>query len=142
MLLSQDPVGNGLKYPFQIYQGGVAYSGTPKDEDISDYYRAAVIRQAIWQILITDIGEWIDRRKFGSATNRLPFATLPEAKGLVEQRVVDALMKFEKRITGVRTFTRMVPEEGKLEVDISYTIIRTGSSDTMTYPWYLEHAGA
>ena len=135
-----DPIGNGIRYPFQIQNGGVAFSGAPKGSDMTDTYRNRVVQQSIMQILLTAHREWIMRRVFGSGTQSIPFNGINQAAALVEQRVIRAVIQFEKRISNLRTRTAIVAEEGLVEVELTYTIIRTGNVATMVYPWYLEEA--
>ena len=135
---SQDPIGNGWGYPFQIVNGGVSWSGAPKGVGMNDTYRRQVIRQSLQQIVTTSIKEWIMRRRFGSRTMDVPFMALPDASSMLERIVTEAIFRLEPRVIGVRVGLEMVPQEGRINVSATYTIRRTGSSDTFTWPWYLE----
>ncbi|MFH1088439.1 MAG: GPW/gp25 family protein [Patescibacteria group bacterium] len=136
-----DPVGNGWKQPFQIYRGGVAFSGAPKGSDMNDVYRKNVVRQSIKEIVLTALKEWTMRRRFGSKLMDLPFATLIEASAWAERYVVEAINQQEKRIMNARCTIQVDSDKGCLEIGCSYTIIRIGSADSMTFPFYLEDMG-
>lgn len=141
MPLQNDPIGNGMKYPFQISSGGVAWSGAPKGLNNTDKYRVQVVRQSILQIVFTVLKEMVMNRPFGSTIHDIPFDTLVDARALLERRVVAAINKFEKRVINVRMSTELIPDEGRIDVSLTYTIISIGSADTMTFPWYLEDSG-
>jgi phage baseplate assembly protein W len=136
----QDPVGNGFRYPIQISNGGIAFSGAPKGENMNDTYRRRVIRQSLSQIIATATSTWIMRRRFGSRMIEVPFMVLRDSPAFLERYVIEAITRQEKRVTGVRTDFKLIPEEGRIDISVSYTIIRIGSADTMTYPWYLNEA--
>ena len=138
---NKDPIGNGWGYPIRVYRGGIARSGAPKGVEVNDTYRIQVVRQAIREIVFTVIREWIMRRSFGSEVHRSQFQPLQTAATTLESRVVRAILKYEKRITGVTVNTDLVPDDGAVQVTVSYMIIKTGAPDTMVFPWYLEEAG-
>lgn len=138
---SQDPVGNGWRYPVQVYRGGISYSGAQKAEVMNDVRRRSVIRQAIRQTIFTSIKEWIMRRRFGSRLRDVPFDTLQDGAALLERHVIEAINRFEKRVMNVRANIRVLADEGALEIEATYTIKSIGSSDSMTFPWYLADSG-
>jgi phage baseplate assembly protein W len=143
MLSQSDPVGNGIRYPFQVTStGGIAFSGAPKGELMNDEYRRRVIRQSIRQIIFTARGEWVMRRTFGSLADQVPFQPTNQAVPLLSKYVIDAITTFEKRVNQIYVIIDdSNVESGRLMIEVSYTIIRTGTSDNMTYPWYLAEFG-
>lgn len=141
LINENDPIGNGWGYPIRISNGGFMFSGAPKNAVTNDSHRRNVIRQSLGQIIATALGSWTMRRRFGSKLNEVPFNTIIDAGEILKHFVLDAIVKTEKRITNVRCNTTMIPDEGKIEFGISYTIISIGSRDSMTYPWYLHNSG-
>ena len=137
-----DPVGNGWRQPFQIYRGGVAFSGAPKGSEMNDEYRKRVVRQSIKEIVTTALGEWTMRRRFGSKLHEMPFAVISEAANWAERYVVEAINTYEKRVMNAKCTISVDSDTGQLEISCNYTIIRIGARDSMTFPFYLNEPGA
>lgn len=117
-------LGQGLKYPFEVTNGKITLvSGNTK------------VKQSIYDILSTPLGSLFFNRSYGS---RL-FESLFEQNDsilatLLENDIVDALEKWEKRIeVGEITFDF---ESNIVNITINYKIKANGTFDSLIYPYY------
>ena len=96
------------------------------------------IRQAIWIILGTPIGQRVMRPTFGSRLHELVFAPLnPETLGLAELYVQDALNFWEPRIELLDTHARVAPDRAHvLLIEVQYLIKATHDERSLVYPFY------
>ncbi len=95
------------------------------------------IEESIRLILRTRPGERPRRPEFGCGVEDLLFS--PINTGLlsqVEQRVEEALRRFEPRIEVEEVKARA--REGRLEVEIFYRVRQTNSRHNLVYPFFLE----
>jgi len=123
-----DFLGTGWAFPPKPDgRGGIALvSG---DEDI---------KQAIWIILSTPIGQRVMRPTFGSRLHELVFAPAnAETFGLAEMYVQDALTFWEPRIEVLDVTARTDPEQRHvLLIEIRYRIKATHDERSLVYPFY------
>lgn len=123
-----DFLGTGWAFPPKPDgRGGIALvSG---DEDI---------KQAIWIILSTPIGQRVMRPTFGSRLHELVFAPAnAETFGLAEMYVQDALTFWEPRIELLDVTARTDPEQRHvLLIEIRYRIKATHDERSLVYPFY------
>ncbi len=123
-----DFLGTGWAFPPKPDgRGGMALvSG---DEDI---------KQAIWIILSTPIGQRVMRPTFGSRLHELVFAPAnAETFGLAEMYVQDALTFWEPRIEVLDVTARTDPEQRHvLLIEIRYRIKATHDERSLVYPFY------
>ena len=98
----------------------------------------ADIRQAIWIILSTPIGQRVMRPTFGSRLHELVFApTNAETFGLAEVYVQEALRFWEPRIELLDVVARTDPERRHvLLIEVSYRIKATHDERSLVYPFY------
>ncbi len=96
------------------------------------------IRQAIWIILGTPIGQRVMRPTFGSRLHELVFAPLnPETLGLAELYVQDALTFWEPRIELLNTRARVSPDQPHvLLIEVQYRVKATHDERSLVYPFY------
>ncbi len=96
------------------------------------------IRQAIWIILGTPIGQRVMRPTFGSRLHELVFAPLnPETLGLAELYVQDALTFWEPRIELLNTRARVSPDKPHvLLIEVQYRVKATHDERSLVYPFY------
>lgn len=123
-----DFLGTGWAFPPKPDgRGGIALvSG---DEDI---------KQAIWIILSTPIGQRVMRPTFGSRLHELVFAPAnAETFGLAEMYVQDALTFWEPRIEVLDVTARTDPEQRHvLLIEIRYRVKATHDERSLVYPFY------
>src|SRR5512135_833351 len=123
-----DFIGAGWSFPPRTDgRGGIALaSGDDK------------IRQAIWIILGTPVGQRVMRPTFGSRLHELVFAPInPETLGLAETYVQEALAFWEPRIEVLEVQARAHPERPHvLEIRIEYEVKATHDARSLVYPFY------
>lgn len=98
------------------------------------------IRDSIFIILGTALGERIQRPEFGCEIHDLIFApNNPNTCGLAAHYCVEALEKWEPRITKVEASARPSPDEpNKINIEVLYTIVSNNVMRNLVYPFYLK----
>ncbi len=135
--MSLDFLGRGLKFPFRflVRSGGAQISATTSAEH-------AHIHESILQILGTRPGERFMRPDFGSRLKDLVFEPNDEVlKGLVRHYVIEAIERWEKRVTITNVEFDDSPQnkdENLLLVRISYRVISSQVEGNLVYPFYRE----
>ena len=127
-----DFIGNGMAFPFSITQSGGVQSSNGIDR----------IKQSIAQILGTRIGERIMRPEFGSNMYKLLFEQNDNVLiSLAQFYVVDALKKWEKRITIYSVnIARDSENEHKFNIRIAFQVANSSQEGNLTWPFYRETA--
>ena len=135
--MALDFLGRGLKFPFGFHRlsGGARISAATSSNHEH-------IHESILQILGTRPGERFMRPDFGSRLKDLVFEPNDEVlKGLIRHHVIDALKRWEKRITvtGV-TFDDSSENKDRnlLLVRISYRVIQAQVDGNLVYPFLRE----
>jgi len=107
-------------------RGGIAFSRYERD-----------IEQAIYIILSTSKGERRMRPTFGCDIHELVFAPANTTTfGLLRHYVEEALEIWEPRITVREVLISPDPDEGRIDVIISYEVVATKDERTLVYPFY------
>ncbi len=107
-----------MTYPLRADEGlGRFRRLTPEEE----------VEQSVRLILTTRRGERPLRPRFGAELDRFAF----EGQGvttqnLIRREVIAALSRWEPRAQDLEVSFQPLPEEGKLFVDVSYRLARTG----------------
>ena len=133
--MSKAILGRGWKFPVQIdpITGRIGMSEAEQD-----------IKESIYIIVGTAIGERLMRPDFGCGIHDLVFSTMSSATlGLFESRVREAIIRWESRveITNLEVFTKE-PAKGKLEINLSCKVRDTNTEFNLVFPFYLtEGAG-
>jgi len=127
--MAKEFLGVGWKYPVTTSSGKVALSQHEDD-----------IREAILIILGTARGERVMRPDFGCGIHDLVFAPINTATiTLVQNTVREALTVYEPRIDLIKVEALAdMAEEGKLLVNIDYSVRSTNSRFNLVYPFYLK----
>jgi Bacteriophage baseplate protein W len=127
--MAKEFLGAGWKYPVQTTGGKIALSKYEDD-----------IREAILIILGTAKGERVMRPDFGCGIHDLVFAPINTATiTLVQNTVREALTVYEPRIDLIKVEALSdSAEEGKLLVNIDYSVRSTNSRFNLVYPFYLK----
>ena len=96
------------------------------------------IKQSIWIILGTPIGQRVMRPTFGSRLPELVFAPLnPETLGLAEMFVQDALRFWEPRIELLDVKARVAPDKAHvLLIEVNFRVKATHDERSLVYPFY------
>lgn len=135
--MTWDFLGKGLRFPFGFHRrsGGTEVSVATSQEH-------AHIHESILQILGTRPGERFLQPEFGSKLKDLVFEPNDVVlKGLIRHHVIDALKRWEKRITVTDVAFEESPEskdQNLLLVKISYRIIRSQVLGNLVYPFFRE----
>lgn len=124
----QDYLGRGWAFPLQLsVQGGVQLS--------SD---AQKVKESIWIILRTGVGERVYRPNFGSRLAELAFSPM-NIDTLIRIRlyVLQALEVWEPRIIIDEVRTDPDPVRGRVDIIINYRLKDYPDSHSFVYPFYL-----
>ncbi|WP_414589626.1 GPW/gp25 family protein [Scytonema sp. PCC 10023] len=124
----QDYLGRGWAFPLHVsLQGGL---------QLSSYDQK--IKEAIWIILRTGVGERLYRPDFGSRLSELVFAPL-NSKTLIQIRmyVLEALQVWEPRIVIDEVLTDSDPVRGRVDIIINYRLKDEYDIYSFVYPFYL-----
>jgi uncharacterized protein len=124
----QEYLGKGLAFPLQLnVQGGLQLSS-----------EAQKVKESIWIILRTSLGERVYRPDFGSRLSELVFEPLNSAT-LIQIRlyVLEALEVWEPRIEIDRVETEPDPVRGRIDIKIDYHLKDYPDLHSFVYPFYL-----
>jgi phage baseplate assembly protein W len=130
MAVPKEYLGKGWRFPVDVDRTGSISVARFEDS----------IRDSIFIILGTAIGERILRPTFGCGIHDLIFApNNPTTCGLAQWHCEDALNKWEPRITKVEAKARPSPDEpNKILIDVSYQVIQNSAVRNLVYPFYLK----
>ncbi|MBD2449274.1 GPW/gp25 family protein [Nostoc sp. FACHB-152] len=128
----KDYLGTGWAFPLQLsLQGGI--QKTSEDQKV---------RESIWIILRTGVGERVYRPNFGSRLSELAFAPLNTDTLLrIRLYVLEALEVWEPRITIDEVLTEPDPIRGRVNIIINYRLKDYADIHSFVYPFYLLAAG-
>ena len=98
------------------------------------------IRQAIWLILETNLGERIIHPDFGAGLRTLVFEPVnTTTMALVRQRVEEALITWEPRIDIEEVnVTSAGSNNNQINIEIIYRVRTTNTFYNLVYPFYLQ----
>lgn len=121
-------LGTGLTFPLQInVQGGLHLSSDHQD-----------VREAIWIILRTELGERVYRPNFGCRLSELTFAPLnTRTLFLIKLYVQEALEIWEPRIELDEVIVDPDPVAGRVDIQIEYRLKENYEYGSLVYPFYL-----
>ena len=120
-------IGTGLDFPLGVnVQGGIRL--------VSGYLD---IKDAIWIILRTELGERVYRPDFGCRLSELVFAPLnTRTLFLIKLYIQEALEIWEPRIELEEIRVEPDPIVGRVDVEINYLVKPDYVSDSIVYPFY------
>lgn len=122
-------LGQGLRFPLQINQQGSL------DLSVEDNS----IRESIYIILLTRLGERVYRPEFGCRLSELVFAPMnTETLMLMRIYVKEALDLWEGRIIVDEVLAEPDSREGKVDLIINYRLKDRPDSRSLVYPFYLQ----
>jgi uncharacterized protein len=121
-------LGTGLAFPLQLsVQGGIQL----RSEDQK-------VKESIWIILRTGLGERVYRPNFGSRLAELAFAPLNRDTLLrIRLYVLEALQTWEPRIWIDEVRTEPDPIRGRVDIVIDYRLKDYPDPYSFVYPFYL-----
>ncbi|MDZ7965462.1 MAG: GPW/gp25 family protein [Nostoc sp. DedSLP03] len=125
-------LGTGWAYPLHLnVQGGIQLSREDQK-----------VKESIWIILRTGVGERVYRPTFGSRLSELAFAPLNSDTLLrIRLYVLEALEVWEPRITIDEVVTDPDPVRGRVDIIINYRLKDSPDIYSFVYPYYLVSAG-
>ncbi len=125
-------LGRGWAFPPGISpQGGIQLSGGGVN-----------VREAIWIILTTELGERVYRTTFGCRLGELVFAPLNSQTLLLTRLYVEeALQTWEPRIILDGVLTQPEAELGRVVITVNYRLKATYEPGSVVYPFYLHGGG-
>ncbi|MEH2144173.1 GPW/gp25 family protein [Nostoc sp.] len=135
MVYSQqkDYLGTGWAYPLHLsVQGGIQLSREDQK-----------VKESIWIILRTGVGERVYRPNFGSRLSELAFAPMNSDTLLrIRLYVLQALEVWEPRIIVDQVLTDPDPVRGRIDIIINYRLKDNPKIiNNFVYPYYLASAG-
>lgn len=124
----QEYLGTGLSFPLQVnLQGGFKQSS-----------EAQKVKESIWLILRTDLGERVYRPNFGCRLNELAFAPLNNDTLLrIRIYVLEALQTWEPRIEVDEVRADPDSVRGRVNIIINYRLKTHSDPYSLVYPFYL-----
>lgn len=122
-------LGQGLSFPLRINQQGNLELSSEENN----------IKESIWLILLTRIGERVYRPDFGCKLPDLAFAPMNmQTLMLMRIFVQEALERWEPRIIVDTVFAEPDPTNGKVDILINYRLQRSYDKRSLIYPFYLK----
>ncbi|MDF5716662.1 MAG: GPW/gp25 family protein [Rhizonema sp. NSF051] len=121
-------LGRGWAFPLRLdVQGGIKLTAD-----------AQKVKESIWLILCTGLGERVYRPNFGSRLSELVFAPM-SSETLIKIRlyVLEALETWEPRINIDEVQTDPDPVRGKVDIIINYRLKDFPDIYSFVYPFYL-----
>jgi phage baseplate assembly protein W len=123
-------LGAGVAFPL-----GVDAQGQLAMNSLEDH-----VRQSILLIARTGKGERVMQPDFGAGLDTLVFSPATTATAaLVQQRLKDALVRYEPRIEVLSVAAEIATEaSGTVVVTLQYRVRRTDTTFNLVFPFYLE----
>lgn len=130
-LSSSDPgfLGRGWAFPPTFSRGGGTVAMVEAEADVAESLRI---------LLQTRIGERVMHPTYGCNLDRLLFEPLSTSlRAYVEDLVRTAVLYHEPRVELDGVALTAVPEGGRLDIEVRYTVLRTNSRMNLVFPFYL-----
>jgi phage baseplate assembly protein W len=127
----RDTLGTGWRFPVQVNaRGGLSWSSADDK-----------IRESVWLVLMTSLGERIMRPRFGCGANDYVFApNEPATKAGIAQQVRDALSRWEPRIELAEVRVES-PQENLMLIHVDYRVAENNQFYNLVYPFYIAEGG-
>lgn len=122
-------LGRGWSFPpeFNNVKGTVRLSQDEQD-----------IRESLEILLSTIMGERVMAPRYGCDLSILFFESLSSAREkYLSDKISTAILRFEPRIKTDKIEMTFHREEGRIDIEINYTIRTTNTRSNMVYPFYL-----
>lgn len=122
-------LGVGFKFPVQVDENTGRMKTSSYEEDI---------QEAIRIILSTKPGERLRSPMFGCGIYEYAFGTMDYTTlSSMQREVKEALIRWEPRIEDIDVHVEPEPEEGLINISISYIVRSTNNPFNMVYPFYI-----
>ena len=126
-------LGQGFAFPLQVNQQG-NWALSPGDRSV---------RESILLILMTDLGERVNRPEFGCRLGELSFAPInTETLTLMRLYVQEALEQWEPRILLEDVLAIPNNDLGRVDLVINYRLKLTHDRRSLVYPFFLQQLPA
>ena len=123
-------LGTGWSFPPTFSDGGKYVNTSSAEDDI---------QESLHILLSTRIGERILQPKYGCNTEKLLFEPLDTTLQTYMQEVIKtAILYFEARIKLNKIILVPEPNEGRILIEVDYTIKGTNSRYNYVYPYYID----
>lgn len=128
---SNDFLGKGMKFPPQINKATGRFVTSDLEQSV---------KESVYIILMTAVGERIMRPDFGSNLASYSFMDVNATTvNLMRRNIVSQITRSEPRISEVTIEVDDRTRPGALLVDITYTIKETNTRDNLVFPFYLNN---
>lgn len=122
-------LGRGWAFPPTFARGGATVAMVEAEADIAEALRV---------LLSTRVGERVMRPRFGCSLDRLLFEPLSASlRAYVRDLIETAILYHEPRIILDGVVLTAVPEGGRLDIEVQYTIARTNARTNLVFPFYI-----
>lgn len=130
-LLDRSILGTGWAFPPTFSRPAASVEMASDDVDV---------RQSLWILLSTALGERIMLPQYGCAIWQLVFRNVTTGfKTQVAEAVRQAIVDWEPRVDlGEVDVTSDATTAGLVLISISYTVRRTNARSNLVYPFYLQ----
>lgn len=122
-------LGRGWSFPPSFIKGENAVEMTEAEYNIRD---------SLFIILSTSVGERIMQPEFGSNMDKLLFEPLSTTfSTYMTEQIRNAILYFEPRITLDSIDYAPDPLNGKIDLTLNYTVNGTNTRSNMVFPFYI-----
>lgn len=121
-------LGTGWGFPPTFVRGRGVLMTTDEDD----------IRSSLEILLSTEIGERVMQPRYGCNLHRLVFEPLDlTLQAYVKDLIRTAILYFEPRIVLDDVTFELHAGEGRIDIQVDYTIAKTNTRNNFVYPFYL-----
>jgi phage baseplate assembly protein W len=127
--MEQSFLGTGVTFPPQIdpATGKFRMSDGPKS-----------VKESIYLILMTQMGERLTRPKFGTNTAGYVFMDVNQTRLTIMRReLTESILRQEPRVSNVDIHTDMEAQQGYIMINIDYILAQNNRRDNLVFPFYL-----
>lgn len=125
-------LGKGMKFPPQINPATGRF-------EISE--NAVSVKESVYLILMTNVGERFIRPRFGSTLQNYTFMDVNVTSiNFMIQALSQQILTQEPRISNVDIDVDAVTRKGCLLVSINYTLAGSNARENLVFPFYLDNA--
>jgi len=126
----KDFLGQGWKFPVEVDEATGRIKTVSFEDDI---------KEAIYLIIMTKVGERMMRPEFGSRAADFTFETMDYTQMVqLQKEIQNALIIYEPRITDIEVeVTADDATVGRLNISISYVVRSTNNPYNLVYPYYI-----
>lgn len=126
----KDFLGLGWKFPVEVDEATGRIKTVSYEEDV---------KEAIYLIMMTKVGERMMRPEFGCRISDFTFETMDYTQMVqLQKEITNALILYEPRIKDIEV--EVTPDDrtvGRLNISLSYVVRSTNNPYNLVYPYYL-----